>query len=223
MGGVQPTGVAYEGADRFVLMVDIYSREARRFFKQYQQVRFEDVHGAWLVHLPEEAGAALDVGAGSGRDAAALADAGWEVIAVEPAAGLNALGAEATLERGVQWLDDRLPDLAQVRVLNQRFDLVLVSAVWMHVPPADRERAFRILAGLLAPEGLLVITLRHGPSLDERQFFDTSREELEGLARTHSLTALHAAGSADMLGRQDVAWETLVFRLPTWPTCLACY
>ena len=57
---------------------------------------------------------ALDVGAGSGRDAAWLAARGLEVVAAEPAAGMR---REA------------------VHRIGLAFDLVLVGAVWMHVPP----------------------------------------------------------------------------------------
>ncbi|WP_456267878.1 hypothetical protein M1D97_11580 [Kushneria sp. AK178] len=107
-------------------MKNLYSENAERFFAQYQQLAFDEVHGDWLRHLPERAGLALDVGAGSGRDAAALAQRGWEVLAVEPAAGLRALGEESTAGLSVQWLDDALPGLNQVRTPGYRFDLFSV-------------------------------------------------------------------------------------------------
>src|SRR5690606_7747655 len=138
------------------LMSDVYSRDAQRFFEQYQSLRFEAVHHTWLTRLPQPPGFALDIGAGSGRDAAALAARGWDVLAVEPADGLRELGEQATQGLSVQWLNDRLPDLSQVRALSYRFQLILVSAVWMHLPPGQRERAFRILTELLAPGGVLI-------------------------------------------------------------------
>ncbi|MBA1147485.1 methyltransferase domain-containing protein [Ectothiorhodospiraceae bacterium WFHF3C12] len=195
-------------------MADAYSTNARHYFDEYWRLRFDSVHGDWLHHLPEQPGFALDAGAGGGRDAAALSEKGWEVLAVEPADGLRQLGEEATSGHDVQWVNDRLPELGRVRTLSYRFNLILVSAVWMHVPPAQRDRAFRILTELLAPGGLLVITLRHGPSADERVFHETSRDELEALARRRALVTLQAAGQADQLGRDEVSWETLVFRLP---------
>ncbi len=77
-------------------MTDIYSDKAERFFEHSHGLDFEALHRAWLHPLPERAGLALDVGGGSGRDAIALAQRGWEVLAAEPAARRAALGEEAT-------------------------------------------------------------------------------------------------------------------------------
>lgn len=195
-------------------MVDVYSRDAQRYFERYQSLAFEDVHRAWLDHLPEKPGFVLDVGAGSGRDALALARQGWDVLAVEPADGLRELGMAATAGADVQWLDDRLPELSRVRALSYRFDLILISAVWMHLRPGQRERAFRVLAEVLAPGGLLIITLRHGPSDRDRNFFDCDSDELEALARRRALVTVHIARDEDRLHRGDVSWESMVFRLP---------
>jgi SAM-dependent methyltransferase len=192
-----------------------YSQNAQRYFSQYQSITFEQVHGDWLPQLDSKTGLALDVGAGSGRDAAALAERGWDVVAVEPAAGLRELGQSATKDKSIQWIDDQLPDLNQARKLSYHFNLILVSAVWMHIPPTARERAFRILAELLAPSGMLVVTLRHGPGDGERVFYDVSREELEAFAKHRALipVALPAGRNDDELKRIEVTWETLAFRL----------
>ncbi|KAB7624098.1 methyltransferase domain-containing protein [Alkalilimnicola sp. S0819] len=195
-------------------MTDFYTHNAHRLFEQYQSLAFEDVHRDWLAYLPAQPGFALDVGAGSGRDAAALAARGWEVLAVEPSRGLRALGEQATAGQTVQWLDDALVELARVCATSQRFNLILVSAVWMHLAPGQRERAFRILTELLAPGGLLVISLRHGPSDDERRFYPCERGELEAYARKRALLTAAVCDADDRLGRETVRWETLVFRLP---------
>jgi len=196
------------------MSVGPYNQHAQRYFSQYQSITFEQVHRDWLPRLDVKTGLALDVGAGSGRDALALADRGWDVVAVEPAAGLRELGQSATKDKSIQWIDDQLPDLNQVRKLSYRFNLNLVSAVWMHIPPTVRERAFRILAELLAPGGMLVVTLRHGSGDGERVFYDVSREELEAFAKHRALipVALPAGRNDDQLKRPEVSWETLAFR-----------
>ncbi|SES77596.1 HNH endonuclease [Marinobacter segnicrescens] len=193
-----------------------YNKNAQKFFNQYQSLTFEQVHSDWFPLLEKSSGLALDVGAGSGRDALALAERGWDVVAVEPAGELRRLGEAATVHRSIQWVDDSLPDLAEIRKLSYRFDLILVSAVWMHIAPSSRERAFRILTELLAPSGTLVITLRHGPGDGERVFHEVSKAELDGFARHRAVVPVPLVGStaADQLERPEVWWETAVYRLP---------
>src|SRR5690554_6381079 len=157
-----------------------YNKNAQKFFTQYQSLTFEQVHSDWLPQLDKKTGLALDVGAGSGRDALALAERGWDVVALETAAEWRRLGEAATVHRSIQWVDDSLPDLSVIRKLSYRFDLVLGSPVWMHLPPAYRERAFRILTELLAPSGMLAITLRLVPGYCVRSFHEVSRAELDG-------------------------------------------
>jgi len=60
------------------------------------------------------------------------------------------------------WLSGGLSCLAQVRRIGLTFNFILLSAVWMHVPPASRARALRKLATLLAPNGRIAISLRRG-------------------------------------------------------------
>lgn len=97
---------------------------------------------------------ALDIGAGSGRDAAWLATKGYEVVAVEPSSGMRSEGTRRHSGDKIRWLDDRLPALSRVHKLGLAFELILLSAVWQHIAPNDRERAFRKMTALLKPGGL---------------------------------------------------------------------
>lgn len=194
-----------------------YSKNAQALTDQYNSLPFDQVHSGWLAHLQEKPGLALDVGAGSGRDARALAGHDWTVYAVEPNTELRSLAqAESQLESGgcIHWLDDALPSLKQVRSLGLKFDLILVSAVWMHIAESDRERAVRVLSELLAPQGRLVVTLRSGPADSERDIHPVSLEQLQGLAANRALVNLATSQSTDKLGRDKVSWQTAVFQLP---------
>jgi len=191
-----------------------YHENASHYFYQYQSVSFQQVHGDWLDLLPAQSGMALDIGAGSGRDAKALAGLGWQVLAVEPAQALRELGREHTRDSDVTWLDDRLPGLNQVRALSQRFSLILVSAVWMHLRPEEQQRALRVLSILLAPGGLLIITSRSGESSDGREFFEVSFTTLDRWAQDLALLPVMTSQSEDRLGRLSVAWQMRVYHLP---------
>ncbi|WP_439101096.1 class I SAM-dependent methyltransferase [Congregibacter sp.] len=111
---------------------------------------------------------ACDVGAGSGRDALWLAELGWTVTAVEPSAAMREIALEKPHSR-VHWIDDCLPELATVSAGSQRFDLILLSAVWQHLDPLQRTRAVQALCALLVPGGKLAISLRHGSDEEENK------------------------------------------------------
>jgi protein-L-isoaspartate O-methyltransferase len=70
-----------------------YDAKAGVLAARYETVRADAVHAALLQFIPHGPDLiALDVGAGSGRDGAWLASLGYDVIAVEPAAGMRAEG-----------------------------------------------------------------------------------------------------------------------------------
>ncbi len=201
--------------------MDYYTRNASDLFRQYSSLNPDDVHRGWLDLLPAQAGLACDIGAGSGRDSAWLASKGWDVIAVEPNAELRARGEQYTIDAaassstgigGVTWLDDALPELKQLRSLDQRFQLILISAVWMHLTPVQHERAMRIVSELLAPGGMLVISLRLGPDAAGR-FHPIGADELIRLAQDRALVNKRRFRGND-LRRQEVEWDTVVFTLP---------
>lgn len=191
-----------------------YDDNSQRLFEQYQSLSFDRIHGEWLHHLSSQPGLALDVGAGSGRDAKALAKRGWQVIAVEPADRLRALGQAHTFGDDISWLSDTLPSLNLVRHLSQRFQLILVSAVWMHLGHDDQKRSLRVLSSLLAPGGVLVITCREGPSGDERLFQSVNLSALERWAQNLALLPLQTSHNDDQLGRDGISWHLRVFKLP---------
>jgi SAM-dependent methyltransferase len=169
------------------------------------------VHTDWKASLQQaEAGFALDVGAGSGRDANWLAEKGWKVIAVEPANELRKL-AQANSHNSVTWCSASLPALTALPQAPKTYDLILLSAVWMHLPESERPLALNRLADLLSENGIMYISLRFGPNDDARPMHPVSYEELATLAQSNGLTArnLNPVPSQDGLQRDDVKWVTV--------------
>ncbi len=94
------------------------------------------------------------------------------------------------------------------------FDVILLSAVWMHVGPSDRGRAFRKLVNLLKPGGLIALSLRHGPAEATRAMHAVSADEIRRLARDHGALVERCVTAEDHLGRPDVRWTQVALRLP---------
>ncbi|MER0245133.1 class I SAM-dependent methyltransferase [Streptomyces sp. HSW2009] len=189
-----------------------YGEAAASLVEQYEGVSFDDVHREVLDLIPQRPLTVLDVGAGSGRDAAALAARGHAVVAAEPTPELRALGRARHADQPVQWVDDAFPDLPGLTAQERRFDLILSTAVWMHLDAEQRTAAMATLVGLLAAGGQLVLTLRHGPVPAGRRMFAVSGNETIELAQRHGLTVAHHSHRADLHGRSGVEWTQLVLR-----------
>ena len=191
-----------------------YDHHGSTLVDTYESLDFKAAHGWLLDLLPERPGIILDVGAGSGRDAAGLVAIGHEVVAVEPSSSMLREGSMRHEDARIRWLEDRLPALDATHRTGLTFDLILLSGVWQHVAPGDRPRAFRKLVRLLNPGGVLAITLRMGAIDPEREMHPVSRDEIEALARGHGAFVERCVDSKDRLGRADVRWIQVAVRLP---------
>ena len=194
--------------------IDWYDANADDAAARYERVPPERLHG-WLADLlPAAPVAALDVGAGSGRDAAWLSSRGYDVVAVEPSPRMRTMARERHAEPAIRWLSDSLPALRHTFKTGLAFDVILLSAVWMHVAPSDRARAFRKLVNLLKPGGLIALTLRHGPAEATRAMHAVSADEIRRLARDHGALVERCVTAEDQQGRPDVRWTQVAVRLP---------
>ena len=133
-------------------VVAAYNAKAPGLFDGYERIPFGSVHRQVADLLPESSGNVLDVGAGSGRDAAWFAERGHSVVAVEPSSRMREAGSARHKSSKIRWLDDRLPALDKLLRTKSSFDLVWVSAVWHHLPTSQRHRAFRKLVSVLSPD-----------------------------------------------------------------------
>ena len=205
------------------MTANFYNKNASKLAEMYLSKTFEQVHESWLSYLTpilnKKEARILDIGAGAGRDSQYFAQQGAanniSVTAIEPALMLAELGKKHTQGLNINWLQDSLPDLTAVTRKEISFDLILLSAVWMHIPDAQRARSLRKLANLLKPGGLLVISLRHGESGDERNMYEVSSDALAQMSTKLGLSPLLITDKKpDVIGRADVSWQTVVLKLP---------
>ncbi len=189
-----------------------YGESADERAKQYESLAFADVHRD-IIHLfPTAPSRVIDIGAGTGRDAAAFAGLGHSVTAVEPTPELRAHARRLHRQSTITWIDDSLPDLDRVHATGERYDLVMLTAVWMHLDAVQRERAMSRVAPLLRPGGLMALSLRHGPVPTGRRMFEVSADETRSLAARHGLATAHDSERPALLGGSAVWWSVLAFR-----------
>src|SRR5207302_10251745 len=101
--------------------------------KRYESISFAEAHHTVIHLIPKEPCRVLDIGAGTGRDAAGFAAMGHRVIAVEPTEEMRCGAMALHPSPLIEWLDDSLPDLARLRARDERFDVVMLTAVGMQL------------------------------------------------------------------------------------------
>lgn len=147
---------------------DYYDRHALDLADSYEGIPAEAAHPELLKVLKERSSddppSALDVGVGTGQDSAWLASLGHQVTAVEPLNAMLQIARQAHEEKTIRWVSDALPDLNFIRCENKTFDVIVLSAVWMHLAQEERENAVLIIRSLLKPSGVAYITLRPEPT-----------------------------------------------------------
>lgn len=190
-----------------------YAQEADALAVQYESFTFQALHRNIVPLFPKHAHRVLDIGAGTGRDAAGFAALGMEVLAVEPVAEMRAHGQRMHPSPRIEWLDDALPGLPRTTARNETFDIVMMTAVLMHFDANERAAILACVARLLAPDGILALSLRHGPTPPGRRMFAVDDQEIVALAEADGLeNLLLLQGHRDKFHRDDVTWSRLVFR-----------
>ncbi|KVQ66758.1 SAM-dependent methyltransferase [Burkholderia territorii] len=191
-----------------------YAENAPSLIEQWQDISFAEHHAPIMHLVPQAPSSVLDIGAGIGTDAAALATMGHSVVAVEPVDALRVEGMRQHPSLRIEWLDDSLPDLAILRSERKEFHFVMLSAVWMHLDEHERRRAMPNVSALLCDGAVLVMSLRHGPVPAGRRMFDVSAEETMQLANANGLrTVMSIRTESCQRGnrRMGVTWSRLAF------------
>jgi SAM-dependent methyltransferase len=189
-----------------------YAEEAAALENLYESIAFADLHRPVLHLMPLAPALVLDIGAGTGRDAAALAALGHRVTAVEPTAALRRGAIVRHPSPRIEWLDDSLPALARLAGRAGGFDLVMLTAVWMHLDEAQRRQAMPRVAGMVREGGVMIFSLRHGPVPPGRRMFEVSADETVALAAGEGMRPLLRLDRRDgLLRRPGVSWTRLAF------------
>jgi SAM-dependent methyltransferase len=194
-----------------------YAEQSDELIGRYDAIDFADKHRVVLHLVPAVPSHVLDIGAGTGADAAWLANRGHRVVAVEPTTTFRLHGMARYPSLPIEWVEDFLPGLENVVRIRREFDFILLSAVWMHLDEDERRIAMPVVASLLAPGGVLIVMLRHGPVPSGRVMFEVSPEETIAIAKGCNLETVvdRRTASVQAINRDAaVTWSHLAFKRP---------
>jgi SAM-dependent methyltransferase len=105
-------------------------------------------------------------------------------------------------------------ELLRVLARGEVFDVVMLTAVWMHLDARQRRRAMAKVARLVRGNGVMIMSLRHGPVPPGRRMFTVSAEETVGLAEPEGLSLVLIRETPSVLRanqRVGISWTRLAF------------
>jgi SAM-dependent methyltransferase len=164
-----------------------YRDDAPSLIPRFEALRTLDVLAPAAALLPKVPSRILDVGAGTGRDAAWLVANGHQVVAVEPVDELREAGMRLHPSERIRWVKDELPSLDSLENDAAGYDLVLVVGVWQHLMPEEHAQAVGVLADKVAPRGRLIMSLRQGPGAASRLCYPADPTAIVAYAKNAGL------------------------------------
>jgi SAM-dependent methyltransferase len=175
------------------MSVEFYDQNADSFIAQTADVDMAALYQRFCKLLPSGA-SVLDAGCGSGRDALAFSNMGYDVVAFDASKKM----VDAARKRAAVPVHQMTFDNMQ---FDQAFDGIWACASLLHVPRAQLTGILDRLSSFLAPGGVLYVSFKYGVEEREKggRYFNDLNESLleEHLAPLWSLKLLEVWQTAD--------------------------
>lgn len=161
------------------MTLNYYQNHGQDFFNGTVNVDMTPLYGAFTQHLTHGA-RVLDAGCGSGRDAKAFYEMGYQVEAFDASSAMVELAREHT------GLPVQLMTFSDIDCKAQ-YDGIWCCASLLHVPSSELPAVMQKLADALKPGGVWYVSFKYGNGervQGERRFTDMNEEALRELLRT---------------------------------------
>ena len=200
--------------------IDFYDRNAREQVARYESADMSHLDHLLLRHLPEQGARVLELGCGSGREAAFLLQAGYDIHGSDASAGMIAEALHRHPELGGRLTCTAVPLEENSRLLAESFDAVIAIALFMHVPDQDLFATAFQIKRMLRPQGVAFLSVSSGRTgVDDegrgaggRLFRERPPEELQLLFERLGFRLAGRYETPDVFDR-GILWHALAFQL----------
>lgn len=199
--------------------IQYYQQYAAESAAKYRSVDLSESRTQFRELFPS-GGRILDIGTGSGRDAATLLSLGFEAFGLEPSEAMRKEAVAAYPQLADRIFPYGLP-LSEGADLGGPFDGLVCSAVLMHLPEEELFESAFSLKRLLRRHGRLWVSVPlDRPGLDAdcrdtqgRLFKPLHPEYLLLLFERLGFKLLRRMEEDDKLGRSGIRWASFLFEL----------
>lgn len=197
-----------------------YDAAAHGLADRYESASVSELHHILLQHLSEHA-RLLEIGCGSGRDAAFLLHQGFDVTAMDASAGMLAEAGRRHPELRGRLRHAAFPLRSEDALLDQRFDAIVSVAAVMHISNTDLAVCATQWQGMLSPHGVVIVSSSTGREDVQGQredngrlFVERSPDELESIFQSSGFQRAALYENVDGAGR-PFRWYSLVLICPS--------
>ena len=201
-----------------LLTAEYYRDNTEECIRRYESSQMAGLHDI-LRRITRRGCTVIDIGTGSGRDAAFLASLGCQVTCTDGCEEMltAALRHHPMLKQGARVAG--FPLQTHDPLLSASFDVVLCLAVIMHLNDPDLYATASQIARLTAPSGCAVIShsigrlgLVDSRDSDGRLFRERTNGEVVEVFTSFGFTSELRTVEADGLDRSELQWITHVLR-----------
>ena len=191
-----------------------YEANIEKFVEASANLDFASINQDFLRFLPVGNANVLDLGAGIGQNANALAKRGYNVIAVEPLGEFISIARELFPSSSITWVQDSMPALDKLCELTSTFEFILIDGVSHHLDSKERGLVIARFSGLLSDNGYCAISLRNGPAGVGTHVYPTSIVETKKQANTCGLACEVVSENlpSRVKNKNNVYWSRVVLR-----------
>ena len=195
--------------------IDYYEKNAVELCERYESVSLDSFHQA-LKNSFEPGSCLLEVGCGSGRDAARAVSSGFDVAAIDASRQLLAEAQKLHPE-----LEGRLFQMAlpcQLPFADKTFEGFYSVACLMHLPPSDLHQVMSEIHRVVRRGGIVSLPVCR-PDVDHSGLDEHGRgfnlmpvEEWARIFAAGGYDDKVGAEEPDSLGREGISWVTITLK-----------
>ncbi len=197
--------------------IDFYNENADKLAELYEIADMSEIH-ALLVRFLSAKARILEIGCGSGRDAAFLVAKGYDVTAVEASAQMMEVAQHLYPELAGRITLASVPLRDSDRLFSRQFSAVVCIGTIIHVPDQYLFEFASQIRDLVVPDGILFLSgsIRNLPSQENRDehgrlIIERVPEEIQLLFERLGFQLLTRVHNDDALGR-PAKWFSLVMQ-----------
>jgi len=192
-----------------------YDKHAVTVSDKYEKVNMTFIQRKLLCYLPEK-GNILEIGSGSGRDAAFLVSEGFDLTIVDPSIGMLKRAAELHPELAAKMHCVSLPFPQDNPLLKEKFSAVLLIASIMHIQDQDLFESAYQIKEVLTDSGILAISssvgrkeINHNRDLLGRLYIERPVAQIQLLFERLGFRLITILHNQDVQQR-EMQWFTII-------------